>query len=349
MMRKIAIVIFSCLLFLCSCSTDSTTYKNQELIAMNYNNITNYCDFWLTTDSICYLEDSLIQKYFMVEKNSKTKIGVNNGYGFGKIQKYEEKIYMLDMVSFINERNSKYELKLYDIDSKTIKKVCSVMNCENFLVLDEVIYYLENSWVDDVPTLTLKKFSIDLEEHTTIRSSVVSFGVIEDSLCYVVKDNNRIVIFKYNAESGASVKCGEFLLDEDNTKMFDGFFFNNLRVSYTRNTVFFSSIDYENETSTIFSYSFQQNALSNRKVEGYIEGFVSYNDNSYFIISSEKSNNSELYKLNNKTDEITKITEIQGEGSLFVGSDEGVYVLRNKDNNLVFYSNEGNTQVVYEF
>ena len=89
--------------------------------------------------------------------------------------------------------------------------------------------------------------------------------------------------------------------------------------------------------------------MSNRKVEGYIEGFVSYNDNSYFIISSEKSNNSELYKLNNKTDEITKITEIQGEGSLFVGSDEGVYVLRNKDNNLVFYSNEGNTQVVYEF
>ena len=50
--------------------------------------------------------------------------------------------------------------------------------------------------------------------------------------------------------------------------------------------------------------------------------------------------------LNNKTNEITKITEIQGEGSLFVGSDEGVYVLRNKDNNLVFYSNEGNTQIV---
>ena len=122
-----------------------------------------------------------------------------------------------------------------------------------------------------------------------------------------------------------------------------------MRASYTQNNILFSWVDYENETSTIFSYSFEQNALSSRKIEGYIDGFASYNANSYFIIYSEKSKNSELYMLNNKTNEITKITEIQGEGSLFVGSDEGVYVLRNKDNNLVFYSNEGNTQIVYEF
>ena len=56
-----------------------------------------------------------------------------------------------------------------------------------------------------------------------------------------------------------------------------------------------------------------------------------------------------LQELNNKTEEITKITEIHGEGSLFVGSDEGVYVLKNEDSKLMFYSNEGNTQVVYEF
>jgi len=62
---------------------------------MNYNNIANDCGFWLTTDSICYLDDSLVQKYFMVDENSKTAIGMNSGYGFGKIQKYEDKFSLL--------------------------------------------------------------------------------------------------------------------------------------------------------------------------------------------------------------------------------------------------------------
>ena len=311
---------------------------------MNYNNITNYCDFWMTTDSICYLEDSLVQTYFMVDKNSKTKIGTNNGYGFGKIQRYEEKIYMLNELDNIDEYNSKFELKCYDNNDKKLEVICSIKNCDNFLVLDESIYYLEYTWINDFRKLTLKRFSIDSKEYATIKDDVISFGVIDSCLYYVTEENNMMTVLKYDIKNEESISCGDF-----STEGFDVKTINTLRASYTQNNIFFSWIDYENETSTILSYSFEQNALSNRKVEGYIEGFVSYNDNSYFIVSSEKSNNSELYKLNNKTDEITKITEIQGEGSLFVGSDEGVYVLRNKDNDLVFYSNEGNTQVVYEF
>lgn len=329
---------------MCSCSTNSTPYKNQELIAMNYNNITNYCDFWLTTDSICYLEDSLIQKYFMVDKNSKTKIGVNNGYGFGKIQRYEEKIYMLDESDIIDEHNSKFELKCYDNIDKKLEVICSIKNCDNFLVLDESIYYLEYTWINDFRKLTLKRFSIDSKEYATIKEDVISFGVIDNCLYYVTEENNMMMVLKYDIESEESIRCGCF-----STEGFVVSTINTLRASYTQNNIFFSWTDYENETSTILSYSFEQNALSSRKIEGCIDGFASYNANSYFIISSEKSKNSELYMLNNKTDEITKITEIQGEGSLFVGSDKGAYVLRNKDNNLVFYSNEGNTRVVYKF
>ena len=86
--------------------------------------------------------------------------------------------------------------------------------------------------------------------------------------------------------------------------------------------------------------------MSSREIEGYIDGFASYDANSYFLVSSEKSENSELYLLNNKTEEITKISDIRGKGRLFVGSDEGAYVANDK---VVYYSNEGNAQVVYHF
>lgn len=343
-MKKIVALIFSCLLFMCSCSVEPTTYKNKEVININYNNITNYCDFWMTTDSICYLEDSLVQTYFMVDKNSKIKIGTNNGYGFGKIQRYEEKIYMIYESDSIDEYNSKFELKCYDNNAKKSEVICSVKNCDNFLVLDESIYYSEYTWINDFRKLTLKRFSIDSKEYTTIEDNVISFGVIDNCLYYVAEEDNLIMVLKYDIENEESIRCGDFLAEEFDVKTI-----NNMKVSYTQNNIFFSWIDYENETSTILKYSFGQNALNRTKMEGYIDGFVSYKANSYFIISSEKSDNSELYMLNNKTDEITKITEIQGEGSLFVGSDDGVYVLRNKDNNLVFYSNYGNTQVVYKF
>lgn len=346
-MKKIVALIFSCLFFVCSCSAEPATYKNQENVNMNYNNITNCTHFWLTTDSICYSKDILSLNWFLTDKYSTEKI--DEIVSCNHVQIYGEKIYLLDSVSFVDERNSKYELKAYDVDFKKTEKVCSLENCENFLLLDEVVYYSENTWTDDIPELTLKKFSINSNKHAVIGSGVVSFGVIDDSLCYVVKDNNRMVIFKYNAENGTSVNCGEFSSEEIQMPDDDYFFLNNLKVSYTPDYLYFTWIDYENETSTILSYSFEQNTLKNRKIEGYIDGFASYDANSYFIVSSEKTGNSELYMLKNKTDEITEITEIQGEGSLFVGSDEGVYVLKHKDNNLVFYSNGGIARIVYEF
>lgn len=311
---------------------------------MNYNNITNYCDFWMTTDSICYLKDSLVQTYYMVDQSSKTKIGENNGYGSGKIQRYEEKIYMLEESENIDEYTSKFDLKSYDNNSKKIERICSVNNCDNFLVLDESIYYLEYTWVDDYRKLTLKSYSVDSKEHAAIKDDVISFGVIDDQLYYVAEENNMMLVFKYDIERKESVGCGDFSADGFDVKNID-----TLRASYTQSKIFFSWIDYENEASTIMSYSFEQNELSKRTLEGYIDGFVSYKSNSYFVVSSEKSENSELYMLNNASDETAKIAEFRGEGSLFVGSDKGAYVLRNNDTKLVYYSNEGNTQVVYEF
>ena len=282
MVKKLTVVswaMFLCLLYLCSCSTGSAIYEVQEKIRMNYNNISNYNDFWMTSDSLCYLDDSLVQKYFLVDKNSKTRIGTNSGHGSGKIQKYDNKIYILDESNVIDEYNSEFELKVYDVISKTTTKICSIKNCDNFLVLDEAVYYLEYNWVDGIRTMALKKSLIDFSGHNTIGTEVLSFGVIENNLFYVTEEKNMVVIFRYNDETKSSIKCGEFSLETINTKNFR----DSVKVSYTSNYVLFSWVDYENKASMISKYSFKNNILNNINVEGYIDGFVAYDTYSYFI------------------------------------------------------------------
>ena len=295
----------------------------------------------MTTDRLCYLQDFLFQVYSMADENGKRTLCFNGGGGVGKIQCYEEQIYMLDLSEVFDVDRGEYKLKRYDTQTKKLETICFIENCYEFLVLNESVYYLEYAWQEDGRKLSLKRFSMDSKEHTLIRDDVVSFGVIDRCLYYVTEENHGITVFKYDSTSEESIPCGAF-----SAEGFDAKSITLLKVSFTRSDLFFVWTDDENPTSTIMNQSFEQDTLSSREIEGYIDGFASYDANSYFLVSSEKSENSELYLLNNKTEEITKISDIRGKGRLFVGSDEGAYVANDK---VVYYSNEGNAQVVYHF
>jgi hypothetical protein len=329
---------------MCSCFSGCAKYDNQEKIGTNYNNITNRCRFWLTTDSICYLNNSLFQRYILVNKNNKRIIGFSAGYGLGEIQRYGDKIYILDQVASKDERNSKFSLKRYDVKSKSTKKICSINNCDMFLVLNGSIYYSEYRWLNDDRILSLKRFSIDSEKHTTICGKIISFGVSENCLYYVIEENGVVTILTYDAENDQSVKRGEFSADA-----LEGQSSDYITVSYMQTDIFFSWNDYENGKATVLKYSFDQNALTKTAFDGYIDGFVSYDANSFFILYSEKSDSSELFKLNNDTSEIAIIAKFKGSGSMFVGSDTGAYVLKCDDNVIRYYSVDGNSRVVYRF
>ena len=347
MIKKLVVYLFAFiyLLGLCSCSTSNTIYEESEIIGMNYNNISNYNGFWLTSDSICYLDGSIIQNYYLIDKNAKTKICTSSGYGSGKVQRYGNKIYILDEDDFVNECNSKFKLKVYDVNSKETTTIFSIKNCDNFLVLDDDIYYLEYSWENNERSLTLKKYSDNSNNHDTIKNEVLSFGVIKNNIFYIVEEENNIVVFRYDNETKSSIRSGEFSSETINAKNFT----DSVRVSYTDEYLLFSWIDYENEKSEILKYSLKNNTINSITVEGYMDGFISYDNCSYFIISNEQSNNSELYKFNNDTHEINKITEFLGEGSLFVGSDEGAYVLEYNSNVLKYYSDQGDSQIICRF
>ena len=344
--------LFICLCVLvCVCCLSSCSFSALECmpddINMNYNNIRNRNGYWLTSDSVCYLSSSLFPTYYCVNKSSRINLGMSGGYGTGSVQRYRNKIYILNQTDFVDERNSVFELKLYDIDSAKTTFLFSINNCEKFLVLDEDIYYSEYNWTNHTRVSTLKRYCIDSNEHEILGEQVLSFGVIDNNVFYLAEENGQIVVSQYNDETKSSIVKGAFSLGAEeiyNLKEYG-------EVSYTSSYLLFTITDYETEISNVVKYSFESNSLTSIKLDGYSNVFVAYNTCSYFIVYNEDADISELYKLNNNTDEITRLQKISGQCGLFVGSDNGVYVYEHNDCILNYYSDKANSRptIVYRF
>lgn len=346
MNKGICIICLLLSLCLCSCSANSVLYSPQEGIEFNYNNISAYNDFWLTNESICYLEDTLIQNYCLVAGSNKKFLCSNSGNGFGKIQNYDSKIYMLDEYKIVDEYNSEYRLKVYNVETDNTTNITTIKNCDNFLVLNEDIFYLQYSWNTSARELSLRKYSVDSDAHTTIYDSVLSFGVIGNDLFYVSEKDNVVSIFQYDAQSDLSVKCGEFTLDAAHVEAFKGY----VTVSYTADYVIFICGNYQEVTSTVWTFSLKEKTASVVNQSGCITSFVSYDKCSYFAMyDTQEENVTKIFKMTNGTNETFQIGKIKGDCSLFVGSDAGVYVLQYNENVLTYFTDQNTSKTVCKF
>ena len=283
----------------------------------------------------------------MIDHNKKTSLGFNGGYGVGDIQQYGNEVYMLNMVNNVDERNSTYEIKRYDVDSEKTTILCSINNCRKFFVLNKTIYYSEYTITDDDRILTLKTYSPELNKHETVKESIISFGVIENSVFYLSEENGRIVISQYNNNTKTSHAKGDFFLEQEDIDRFKDF----PSVTYAPNYLFFDITNYETEESKTFKYSFASNDLVPLQFDEHtsISLPIPYNAYSYFKIYNENTNVTELYQMNNETNEILQLQTIKGVCSLFVGSDNGVYVYELDNCNINYFSNEPNSKPITVF
>ncbi len=347
-MKKVSCLLsILILLFLSSCSTNSNVYQTQDGITFNYNNIGTSSGIWLTNESICYLEDMLWQNYYLVSDNKKERICSNNGYGFGRIQHYGDKIYMLDCCTYIDEQNSDYLLKYYDVEQKKVNDIITIRNCDEFFVLNNDIFYLRHYWLDDMQKLSLKMYSTNSNIHTSINDSVLSFGVIGNDVYYVTEKNSIISIFRYDKGNGSSVECGKFALETEDVESFREY----VNISYTPKYVMFSLSGLQNNTSMIWKFTLEDSSVEKFDFDGNITTFISYNECSYFVAydSNQDKENSTIYRLTNKTGETSKMGQFSGYCGLFVGSDYGVYVIERSKNRIVYCSEEEDYNIVYEF
>ena len=339
-MKKIAI----CLLLsvcLCACSAGSGSYVKQDQIELNYNNISAHNDFWLTNESICYLEDNLVQNYYMATENGRSRLCSNGGYGFGIIQQYGNRIYMLDESDYIDEANEDYLLKYYDLDTKKTKEITSSRNCDNYLVLDEIVYYLKYNWTDDARILSLHSYSMDSQAHAEIHASVLSFGVIENSLVYLTEQDGTVSVYRYDQSEGRSDQCGQFSLEIADTVKFR----EDVIASYTPDYLLLAFVNDADESAIIWKYTFETGTVDEIKLGGFLWDFIAYEEYSYLALQEKEI--STIFQMENATGDTTKIGEMEGGCSLFVGSDAGVYVLSHNTGKLFYSSKQSEPTLVY--
>lgn len=347
--NKTTLILIICVSFMftgCSFAGDkSALYSPQGTINFNYNNISANNSFWMTNENICYLEDFLYQCYSTVTEKEKSIICANSGYGLGAVQQYGNLIYMLDLNKYIDEYNSIYLLKVYDIKTKKTEEITVLKNCDNYLLLNETVFYLQKDWTQTPRKLSLHSYSPDLDTHTTIRNDVLSFGVIDDHLVYATKEENIVSIFKYDEGNMSSEKIGEFPIECSNDVDFNEYAI----ICYTSNYVLVEYTDWENDTSTIWKYAFVTNDVSQISFDGCINDFISYDKFSYLAIYEDKDTEMNcIYRLSNDSNELLKIGQFDGGCDLFVGSDEGTYALQHNEAAFIYISNEGDLKIVHE-
>ena len=343
-MSAIALVAILCLSILCSCY-DKTSFTPQDGIEMNYNNISAYNNFWLTDDAICYLEDNLLQYYCLLNIEKKSIIASNGGFGSGKVQRYGNKIYLLDETESIDEENSCFELKCFDVETQKTVSICSLNNCDNFLILDDALFYLEYKWTDNGRVKSLKQCRYENNNYEVIRENVLSFGVIDNSLFYLAEENGCLALCQFEEDKEQSSKYEERNLSIDILEKYK----ENVKVCYTADNLLISWTDYHAQISKIYVQSLYDDSCFDLEVKGCIDKFVSYENKTYYMVSSDESKYSTLYMFDNEQKDSVELAQILGQGSMFVGSDEGVYILEYSDNVLRYYSYEQPTKTVCKF
>ena len=243
----ISLCVLMCVCCFSSCASSRLECLPPDGANLNYNNADSV-GFWLTSDSVCYTETPIFSShYYLAQQDSNTKIGWGDG---AKIQRYGNQIYILNDADNIDEENTTRKLKLYNVDSKKTTTLTSMNNCYKFLVLDETVYYSDYSWVDGYKVWTLKKYSTVSGEHETIKEKIVSFGVIKNDIFYLSDENDKIIIYKYDSNTEASIEQGEIYLSKEDILRLPDFG----DVSYTPNYLLLNISD--EPASRIFKYSF---------------------------------------------------------------------------------------------
>lgn len=336
MKRLLSLLCIITTLCLCSCSFESgLKYNPQDDITLNYNNVNTLPNFWLTNEGYSFLEHNFIQSYYTVTKNGKKRLTSNSGYVSGGIQQYDNIFYMFEY----SEQPNVYLLKSYDARSKKTTELTTVQNYMNYLVLDGNVYYLHQN----LKNVSLSEYSVNIRKTVQISQSVIAFGVMNDSLVFMTKEKSNLLIFRYS--SGEIIKLAELPVAKEYINLL---LYEKIKVSFTSSRLLIA-INVNNKKSAILNYKLDTGECTTMEFDGYIENFVAYDKNSYLtLVDMQMTGNSEIYKIYNDTNVQINIGQFVGNSSMFVGSDNGAYVLEYDSSDLFYYSENQNKILVHK-
>lgn len=311
------------LCLLCSCN-DTQTYIKQDNINLNYNNISAGSGCWMDNNYICSTEHNFAFDLYLTDDKGKVKIDTLS-YSYDA-HVYNNKLYYFDDIGL---NSTKYEFTEYDLNTQKRKRIATITNerVYNYYVVDRYLYIEvgdNDSLIRDIVSI-----SLDTNQQIIVAQNIFACGIVNGELNYITQKDLKYSVYKYNADNEKSVLIGKFELTH---QIIDG---GLSGVNFNSEYIAFDCTVAENEKSRIYVYKYDD-ALLSFDFDGVISEFVSYDKFAFFSVDGI------IYRFSVNDNSTEIIVELSADDvSLFVGSDDEVYVSSMEFNGIRRYSVDG--------
>ncbi len=333
----IAILLATVLLTACS-----TVYVPQENINLNYNNLSaGSCSYWLENDS-CYSFVETIEKNGYQEKTEvgNTIFAETNPYGATSIQNYEDTVYYtVTQGEEIWDEFTNIDIYQYNKETQSNTFITSVSTLDKFFADANQIYVIYGQENFNGYRYIADVISLETKELITQIPDIYTCGMRNGIFTYLKDTQDGFEIFEYYPNTNKSQKIASFTLPiTQGIEIYQ-------TVNFTSKILILESTLSETYASQILVYNFKNQELKTIDAPYSLEEIIAYENHAFCILGDWEADKYYLYSLNLETCELLQLGRIGDDKSLFVTSDEDVY-LCGWDDEIVHYNLDGTKEQV---
>lgn len=301
----------------------STVYVPQENINLNYNNL-SAGDFyyWLENDYVIYSDTNKDYEYTYFMKTDKENVPLSSKEtaAWETVQVYGSYIYYSVAVDENEENYDAADIYRYDTAAKTETYIATASYFSNFFV-DASYLYLVNSQENFNGTCySTNIISLETQETVTQISDIYTCGMRNGNFTYLKDTKDGFEIFEYLLKTNKSQKIGTVTLPvTTNINIHE-------TVNFTSQNMILEAAFTESDVSQILIYNFNDGTLKTIDTPYFLCEIIAYDNHAFCMLDDWDSNKYYLYSLNLETFELLQLGRIGGDKSLFVTSDEDVYL-----------------------
>ncbi len=333
------IAILLAMILLTACTT---VYVPQENINLNYNNL-SAGDFyyWLENDYVIYSDSNKGYEYtyFMKTDKENVQLSSKGTAAWEVVQAYGNTIYYSVMAEENEDNYDAADIYRYDTVAKTESYIASSPYFQNFFVNDSYLFLISIQDNFNGTCYSTDVISLETQETVTQISDIYTYGMRNGNFTYLKDTKDGFDIFEYLPKTNESKKIGTVTLPiTTDITIYE-------TVNFTQELMLLESFLTETETPQILVYEFNSGTLKTLDTPYAIEEMIAYKNHAFCVLADWDANKYYLYSLDLKTFELLQLGRIGDDKSLFVTSDEDVY-LCGWDDEIVHYNLDGTKEKV---
>lgn len=345
-MKKLVSVISLLLMSVClltACS--SKVYVPQKNIQLNYNNLSaGSASYWLENDRVFYLDsDGFESRYVMNTKKGQEILMEANDLSVDYIPMAYMQCYGNSFYYTVEQPDDDpmlCEIYQYDCTTKTETFLTAVEQFSNFYVTEDYIYIEKNQENFDGYRYVLDVYSLETGETMQAIPDMYACGIRNNRPTYLVTTDDGFDILEWNPQTQKSKTIGTLALPiTQNITIYE-------TVNFTSEYMILEGYYSPSDTIQIYIYNFKTKELKTVETQLSVYNLIAFENRAFLTLTDFDSTKTYLYSLELATGELNQLGRIHDDKSLFVTSDEEVYLCSDWEDSIVYYHIDGTKEDV---